>query len=143
MRFRVFLLSAASAAGFALAAVSAAAQDSGYGQPQAYPAPNEEVVITAPRAYIERGPLNGPVEKVSLSVPVRFDDLDLRTAWGAHALRSRVRAAAADICSRLNYYYPAAISGDPPCYRQAVFDAMPRAEEAITAARQYSYYSGY
>jgi UrcA family protein len=137
----------ASALGLIFAGSSAAAQDYGrYGdQPRTYQGePVETVIVPAPRYYEpnyyreERGRLNGDIVNVSLSSEVRFDDLDLRTRWGVDELRSRIRLSARDVCDQLERRYPVAADNSPPCYREAVEDAMDQADAAIARARGYA-----
>jgi UrcA family protein len=119
--------------GFALAASSVAAQ--GYGP--------EQVQVTAPHFRAQSTPLNGPLERVSLSVPVRYDDLDLRTYSGARALRVRVRDAAWQVCGRLAQAYPVRQMPGTSCYRTALHNALLRADEAVNTARDYRYIGYY
>lgn len=111
-----------------------------YGSETAYYPGNapEDVEVYGPRLHVERGPLNGPLDTVAMSQAVHFDDLDLRTAWGAHELRSRIRFTARMLCRDLDeaYPYPPA-DGSPPCYRTAVENAMLQADRVIGDARGY------
>ncbi len=140
---RTRLLVAAGALGLALAASSANAQDydPNSAPPPSYgPAsgPPESITIYGPRRHVERGDLGTPIENVALSRAVRFDDLDLRTDWGAHELRNRVRFTAHALCQRLDAMYPISADDNPPCYRTAVDQAMYRADAAIGQARAYA-----
>jgi UrcA family protein len=124
------------------AATPAMAQD--YGRPVApdyQNGPPEEVVVTAPpyRPYEERSAIGAPIFNVSLSGEVRYDDLDLRTSWGARELRARVRFAAQDLCRRMDQRYPISAVDSPDCYRTAYGRAMYHAEAAIDRAREYAY----
>src|SRR5579863_9355103 len=91
MRFRNKLLPIAGAIGFALMATSAGAQDY-------YIGPPEEVIVTPPPYAAPRGHLGGPIQDVALSRPVRFDDLDLTSRWGAYRLRARIAFEARTLC---------------------------------------------
>ncbi|HTQ15268.1 MAG TPA: UrcA family protein [Rhizomicrobium sp.] len=137
--FRLAML--AGAAGLFFAA-SASAQDGDYGPP---PGP-ENVPVIAPHIRVEPGPLNGAPEKVSMSVNVRYDDLDLATRDGADELRWRIRATARDVCRNLAAAYPFYALNGTNCYKTARDDAMVRANEAIQNARdayRYRAYYGY
>lgn len=126
-----------AAAGLFLGASAATAQDYGYG-PVAYSGPPETVIVTAPRDRFREqgGSLDIPPDRVSLSVPVRYDDLDLLTWDGAQTLRLRVTDAARHVCRRLAEAYPFhRLSTDRGCYRQARENALLRADEAINAAQ--------
>jgi UrcA family protein len=126
----------AIAAGLAFVATSAGAQDEAGGSP-------DVVIVTPPPPQVpERGAIGAPTALVSLSQPVRTDDLDLRTDEGARDLRSRVSFAARTLCNRLSTLYPASFNGvgtgwprQPDCFREALDSAMPGAEAAIDAAR--------
>jgi|KBSMisStandDraft_5_1062788.scaffolds.fasta_scaffold899390_1 UrcA family protein len=129
----------ASALGVLLIAPGASAQDQGRYIASASASGPEEVYVYAPRLRVERAPLNGYVQKVSLARAVRYDDLNLRTERGARALRARVHEAALNICEELANVYPVPEMPGTSCYRSAVRDAMWRADSAIDDARGYSY----
>src|SRR5690348_15117927 len=85
---KIALLAGAVAAfGFA---ASAPAQEYTYSYrtaPGYYGPPPEEVIIEAPRYHApQRSTIGAPIEDVAMSRTIRFDDLDLRTPWGARAL---------------------------------------------------------
>jgi UrcA family protein len=148
MRILAATLLAASAVGLGLVVSSsgASAQSYGYGPPAPYVAtPSEEVIVTAPRYRNDHNYLNVPPENVSLSQPVRYDDLNLRTREGARELRRRVRIVADQVCGRLSNEYPVDVNGDATCYRNAVAEARPRVDAAIQTARGYppGLYGGY
>jgi len=97
--------------------------------------PTEEVIVRAPPYYgQQRSEIGAPIEDVSLSREVRFDDLDLGTVWGQDALRDRIRRTAMSLCQDLENRYPVTADGSPPCYRTAYDDAMDQAESAIRNA---------
>ncbi len=121
------LMLAASATAVALAFASATAA-------QPYTGPTEEVIVRAPQYGPQRSEIGAPVENLSLSREVRFDDLDLRTSWGASALRDRVRQTALTLCQQLENQY-VTMDDSRPCYRTAYEDAMDQAETAIQNAR--------
>src|SRR5262249_24525539 len=102
--------------------------------PDGYYGPNENVIITAPR-YRERGHLGAEIRDVAMQREVRFDDLDLRTGWGVRTLEARIKVAARSMCDRLDRFYPIAADDNPPCFQNAVADAMAQADEAIARAR--------
>lgn len=115
------------ALGLALAATSASAQS--YSESNG---PNEVITVTAPPKHEQqRSSIGAPIVNVALSREVRYDDLDLRTARGAHALRDRVRSTARDLCRELDQRYPAAEDDIGSCQRHAVYDAMAQADAAI------------
>jgi len=93
------------------------------------------VIVIAPRYRTDHFRLNVPIENVSLSQPVRTDDLDLRTFRGARELRRRVHMAADQVCRQLIDEYPVGLNSDATCYRNAVAEAMPQADAAIETAR--------
>jgi UrcA family protein len=134
------VLLAASAAAVMLAAPSVSAQD--YYDETAYDRTpvTEEVIVQAPEYYRhqQRDSATGaPIVDVAMSREVRFDDLDLRSGWGARALRTRVSATARRLCDRLNVRFPATTADSPDCFRTAYYDAMAQADEAIARARGY------
>ena len=149
MRILAATLVAAGAVGLGLVVSSsgASAQDYGYGPPPppyATAVPSETVIVTAPRFRNDHNYINVPPENVSLSQPVRYDDLDLRTWRGAHELRRRVHVVAGQVCQQLIDMYPVGVNSDATCYRNAVAEAMPGVDAAIQTARGYPPgYGGY
>lgn len=96
----------------------------------------ERVEVTAPPYHhATRSTIGAPIRDVSLSQPVRFNDLNLRSAWGARELRHRVRYTARKLCNQLDRRYPISTSDSPPCYRTALRNAMYQANTAIRDAR--------
>src|SRR5438445_11523346 len=135
-------LSMLSAGALALMVGTAAAQDYDRYQDQTgYSAPPETVEVYAPRYRHthERSAIGAPIVHASISQEVRFDDLDLRTPWGARELRSRIRFTADALCKQMDVRYPIATDDSPPCYRAAFEKAMYQADAAIAQARGYAY----
>jgi UrcA family protein len=125
----------ATALGLALAS-PAAAQDRGRYSNAAYQADDMgEVQVTAPRFKSDSQRLNGPLEKVSLSVPISSDDLNLRSWRGARELKARVRDAAQDVCTHLGEAYPVYQANGTSCYKTALENGIVRADAAISYAR--------
>jgi len=125
-------------AGAFAASGSALAQSSPYSG-----GPTESVTVVAPHLRAESTPLNGPLERTSLSMAVRYDDLNLLTRRGARALRWRIWRTANEVCDRLADAYPGyQLATDKPCARTAYDDAMVKAYGAISDMR-VSYRYGY
>jgi UrcA family protein len=101
----------------------------------------EQIQVTAPHYRAQSTPLNGPLEKISLSSNVRYDDLNLRTRSGARELRLRVRDEAQDVCMQLAENYAVREAPGTSCYKDALDDAMLRANTAIREAREYRTYN--
>ncbi len=117
--------------GVALAATSASAQDY-----------NEQIEVTAPHFRTDNTQrLNGTLQKVSYSNIVHYDDLNLRTRSGARELRLRVRDEAQDVCTRLEEAYPVREMQGTSCYKDALDNALLRADAAIRDARAPRGYS--
>ena len=133
----------AAAFGFVVAAAPAFAQDS-YAPAYSYGSygPPEEVYVYPPRSAPERGFSGANVGTVSISRPIRYDDLDLRTDWGAAALRHRIFVASERMCRKLNQLYPTTVyplqTDSYDCQREATADAMEQADDAIARARSYA-----
>ncbi|HUO91274.1 MAG TPA: UrcA family protein [Rhizomicrobium sp.] len=148
MRNRAHAMVIGGALGLLLVASSAGAQEYGpYGRGY-YSAPPEEVIVRPPPYARQRSEIGAPIVDVSMSRPVRIDDLDLRTRWGVRSLRNRVSFAARSLCNQLDAMYPASYDEagadwptDTQCYRDAYSRAMDQADGAIRAAR--GEYSGY
>lgn len=139
-----FLALSALAAVFA--ASSASAQEYGPYPPEPTARPADEVIVIAPhhRRSNERSDIGAPIETVGMNRPVRFDDLDLSTPWGAQRLRARVRYTAQAMCKQLDAQYPVNAPDEPRdafgttnCYRDAVADGMDQADQAIEQAQSY------
>ena len=130
---------AADASGIAIdTAASAQAQDYGRYDPVAYQ-DTENVQVVAPRFHLEGTHPNGPLEKVSLTTRVRYDDLNLRSWRGARELRMRVRDAAQDTCTRIAEAYPVYQQFGTSCYKTALQNGELRANAAIRDARDRPY----
>jgi UrcA family protein len=117
-----------------LTAATAQAQDYNYNR-TAYTPDTEEVIVTAPDIRVERNPVFGLPGKASLTRRVAYNDLDLTDPGDARELRNRVRETARDICDTLRDAYPLRQQPGTSCYRDALKDAMPRADAAIRSAR--------
>ena len=135
MHVRATAMALGTAMGLALVAISAGAQDYDSSAP-------EEVIVTPPPHAPTRSIIGAPIIEVSMSQPVHFGDLDLRTSDGVHELRNRVSFAATTLCRRLSAMYPVSYDGtgdewprDSNCYRDAVARAMVQADAAVRAAR--------
>lgn len=135
MKFSSRALILAGAAALAFAASAANAQD--------YGSYNDEdnIQVIAPRfdTNADGQRLNGPLEKISLSTNVPYDDLNLRTWRGAHALKLRVRDAAQSTCARLAEAYPVYQQTGTNCYKTALRNGELRANSAIRDARDRRY----
>ncbi|HEY5337290.1 MAG TPA: UrcA family protein [Rhizomicrobium sp.] len=126
----------AGAVGLAFAASPANAQDSGRYSNAAYQ-DSESVQVTAPRFRVDSSRLNGPLERISLSTSVRYDDLNLRTRRGARMLKWRVRDSAQQVCTQLGEAYPVYQANGTSCYKTALQNGSLRADAAIRDARDY------
>ena len=128
-------------AGALLLSVSAApAQELAQYKSAAYTPGTEEVIVTAPDIHMERGSIFGLPGKATLSRRVAFNDLDLTEPSDARMLRQRVRDTARDVCDTLRDAYPVHEQPGTSCYRDALKDAMPRADAAIREARTSARY---
>ena len=138
-RIRASLICAA-AFGLSVAAAPAFAQDS-YGPGYSY-GPPEEIYVYPPRPAPEHGFSGANVGTVSISRPIRYDDLDLRTGWGAATLRHRIYVASERLCRQLTQFYPTSVyplqTDSYDCQRRATADAMSQADDAIARARSYA-----
>jgi len=138
---RVALL--AGACGLAASAASAQPYDPYADRTPYSGGPTETVTVIGPHFHADSTPLNGPLEKVSLSSSVRYDDLDIATRRGARELRRRVYREAEEVCDRLADVYPVyEMTSSTPCFKSAVDDAMVKADAAIADAR-LAYWNGY
>jgi UrcA family protein len=122
------------------ASASAMAQGSPYSN-----GPTESVEVIAPRFHADSAPLNGPIEKVSYSQRVRYDDLNLLTRRGVHEFRARIWDTAQNVCVSLAEAYPVYVSTtEKSCVRRAYEDAMVRAYGVISDKRvSAAYWYGY
>jgi UrcA family protein len=106
----------------------------------AYQSAPDTVEVTAPRFHEDADGqrLNGPLEKVSLSTNVRYDDLDLSTRAGARELRFRVREAARDVCDQLAGAYQVYQLNGTSCFKTALENGLVRANSTIASERSYN-----
>jgi UrcA family protein len=121
-------------------AVPANAQDDRYaGGGYGYRQGPEEVIVQAPRWHQpQRSTIGAPIRDVSLSEPVRFDDLDLRSDHDVRRLEARVRERAGTLCRRLDVRYPVTVStSSRNCFREAMADAMDQVDAAVAQQRGY------
>lgn len=102
---------------------------------------SENVTVFAP--YVVKKTTSGmPRERVTtvkMSRDVSYQDLDLSTAEGKAQLETRVKQAAADVCSELDKRYPKAIfivvQENRNCVKNAISEAMAEAKGVEEAAR--------
>lgn len=137
-------LAPSAAAACLLAASHAVAQEAPnvYGAgppgPAALPPPPEELYVYGPRLRFQndsnRYSLSQP-PRASVSEPVSYADLDLRTDWGAQELRRRIVATARDICGTLVGVYPYQMAQTQSCLEATVDDGMVKAHREIDRAR--------
>ncbi len=128
-----------AAGALTLFATSANAQEYGDNGATTYQdGSDENIEVTVPPYRPQHDELGAPYRYLSLSKQVHFEDLDLRTEDGAQALRTRVRYTAGQLCRQLDARYPTTAPNSPPCYTNAVADAMQQADIAISDARGYA-----
>ncbi|HEX4159982.1 MAG TPA: UrcA family protein [Rhizomicrobium sp.] len=126
---------------FGLAIPAALAQGAG-GTPYVG-GPNETVTVIAPHFRADSTPLNGPLERMYLSKPIRYTTRDLLDPARAQVLRWKVWRAAHDVCDQLRETYPVyRMSTAPTCFREAYNDAIVKIDSRITGAR-LAYWYGY
>ncbi len=124
---RILLIAAGAAL---LAATGANAQDASVYKDTSPDV--ETVIVTPPEVHYDRD-FSGSVTRATLSRAVSYSDLDLADPADARELRMRIRDTARDVCDELRDEAPD-LSGTS-CYRDAVANAMTRADEAIDDAR--------
>ncbi|HEX3667178.1 MAG TPA: UrcA family protein [Rhizomicrobium sp.] len=134
---------AAGLFGLAISSASAQGYDP-YGDSTPYSGgPGETVTVIAPRFKADSTPLNGPLERVSLSRPVRYTTADLLDPERSQALRWKVWQTAHEVCQSLDEAYPVyRLSTSRPCIRDAYNDAIVKINARITGAR-LAYWYGY
>ncbi len=139
----LFLRPALVAGLFGLAVSSAAAQGPDVNETPYSGGPNETVTVIAPHFKTDSTPLNGPLERMSLSKPIRYTTDDLVDPERAQVLRWKVWRAAHEVCDRLADAYPVyTMPTERSCFRDAYNDAMVKIDARITGAR-LSYWYGY
>ena len=125
------------AAGFlciAIAVPAAVAQDYGPAPSNDGPAiyrggPTEEVIITRPLP--RRSTIGAPIEDVTRSEQVRYDDIDLSSVPGIIAFRHRVRDRARSLCDRLAFENPVGTPDRWRCRQAAVDEAATQVDSVI------------
>ncbi len=112
-----------AAASLTLCAGAAAAQSVAPEQPT--DAALSGVTVTAPRVVTQ--PLYGTSTKqMSLSVRVKFRDLDMSTPGGVAELDRRVAEATEYACRQLGILYPDARPDQRMCERETLGDTQPQ-----------------
>ena len=92
------------------------------------------ITILAPRIVSKPAPDGlGQIKTITASSVVNYDDLNLHSFNGREKLKSRVKDAARQLCSKLDTIYPLALSSDTDysCVREAVHGAQPQVEAAF------------
>ena len=116
------------ATGFAIAAGYAMAQQL------------NEIVVETPRVERakERTMTGAPIDIITVTHRVAYNDLDISTHSGAVALEARVKDSAKSACKEIEKLYPLmkSAAGDADCERTAVNKAMVQANEAISKAER-------
>ncbi len=92
-----------------------------------------EVSIQA-RALAGRTGVEAPVDHVTLTHAVSYEDLNLATQVGAEELGRRVAETARFACEQLERLYPRQSESIARCTRQAIEDADSQVSAAIEAA---------
>jgi len=111
--------------------------------PLSTPSQPEQVTVTAPREVtrtrVGRSRIGAPIEDITISEPVAFNDLNLKNPSDVEQLNQRVRDAAADGCDEIDRLYPLTRSVDTrrDCIRRAVRSASAQVDAAVAAARGY------
>jgi UrcA family protein len=112
-------------AGFVLASGVAAAEEMA------------QVTVEAARSVqVGRTSSGVPIEQITLTRKVGYQDLDLTTQAGATALEKRVKDTAGEACKEIDRLYPLSTPGGASCVKTAVDDAMKQVHAAIAAAEQ-------
>ena len=97
----------------------------------------ENVTVFAP--YVVKKSNTGlgrnHVTTVSVSRAVAYDDLDLTSPDGQATLETRVKQTANDVCKELDKRYPASMSENKTCVREAVTEAMVQVKGVEKAAK--------
>ena len=94
-----------------------------------------EVSILTPALAVRTG-VEAPVDQVTLTHLVSYEDLDLTTQFGDTELRRRVAETARFACEQLERLYPRQSESLAHCTRQAVDDASSQIDAAIDAAER-------
>lgn len=137
------LWSAAGALALALSTMPSFAQDyRPYDNAPAYDRNDPETVEVYAYRHPSRTARGGEIIQASYSAPVRADDLDLTTYWGAHMFRARVVQKAHQLCEALDVRYPVGANHDSgpvdesACFRRASEHGLEDADAAIDHARR-------
>lgn len=127
--------------GLAISTAAAQPYDSNINQGPYSGGPNETVTVIAPHFKAGTTPLNGPLERMSLSMPVHYTMRDLVDPARAQVLRWKVWRTAQNVCNRLADAYPVyPMSTARTCFRDAYNDAMVKIDARITGARLAAWY---
>lgn len=128
---RCVVLFALAAAGFAMEANGANAQQAGE--------VIEEIIIEAPRVVrheVERTATGTKIELIQLRRRVSYADLDLTKHSDVTKLEERINTTAEQACSQLAELFPLAASDNPDCVDRAVDDAMEQMEKVVASVNE-------
>ena len=123
------LIRSAAAAALLLAASPLRAQEMAL--------PTEEITVYAPYAVhkVQTGTTRSPALTVMLTQRVSYHDLDLSKEADAQELKTRIHAAAVDVCKELDHRYPKTIyipiTATHNCARDAEKAGLTQAEAII------------
>jgi UrcA family protein len=139
------LLSAAGALALALSTGPTFAQDYRPDRGPSYDRDGPETVEVYGYRYRQRSARGGEYIRAGMSSPVRADDLDLTTYWGAHVFRARVISKAHQLCEAIDARYPVGADdrnsgpvSESACFREASEHGLDDADAAIDHARRYA-----
>jgi len=96
-----------------------------------------EISVIAPQVVVQEGQkdtVGARVMVYSVSRPVSFADLDLRTVAGVDQFKQRIHVAAKQGCDQLSKERP--LVKDDSCMKTAVANAMVQANQVIDAANE-------
>lgn len=80
--------------------------------------------------------IGAPIDRVTLTEPVTYADLNLTTYLGAMTLKERVREVARTECTKLDDLYPLEDRHPSTCISRAVADASHQIDQAIARAER-------
>jgi UrcA family protein len=100
-------------------------------------APNERVSFDAPYTIRYSAASAGPgvhqADRLAVSRPVEYGDLDLNTAAGVDAFKGRVQQAARQVCRQIDMRSPASGAESRACVEAAAASALEKVRTIVAS----------
>jgi len=102
----------------------------------------EEITVVAPREVerktVGRAYSGAPIEEISVSYEVAYDDLDLKKPADVDTLRTRIAGVAREACKDVYQLPPySGVRSQQECVRKTIKSASKQIDDAVAAKQGY------